>query len=263
MGGGRRPVLRLVLDGAVVAWLSSLRSPEPSAADGRWREALRCAGSPRPPPAAGSSPLIRGGVGPPPGSTAGPGTAGGEVRSQVRGRFPERIFSEPPGLTAGCPGTRRGGDPAGESPEGEGGRSDRVVTQKHGRSTLRSTSRGCYPVTRREDCGRVPSKRRCSEVRIVPFLGQRGSGLRILSPRFKRSGPRTPLSVHEPGGSRALTAREVSPRGKCYAGLVRRKGGCRTGPWPAAQRRHPSRDVFPSSDVLRCSHPSWRRADAV
>ncbi|SCF84031.1 hypothetical protein GA0115256_12308 [Streptomyces sp. DconLS] len=132
-----------------------------------------------------------------------------------------------------------------------------VVTQKHRQGTLRSTSGGCFRVTHREDCGRDPSKRRCDGVRIMPFMGRHAPRLRIVASRSEESGPSAPLSVYEPGGSRAIIAREVSPRGMGYAELVRRTTGLAAGPWPAA------RPPRPAPYVLTDSGPSRQRTDGI
>ncbi len=158
---------------------------------------------------------------------------GGPARGG-RGASPRARFAgQTPGHTRG----RRSGRGARAR---AGPASGRVVTQKHRHSTLRSTSGGCLRVTRREDCGRVPSKRRCLGVRIMPIVGRHALRLRILTP-------------HETGGPRVSIAREPSPRGMGYVGLARRTAGLATGPWPAAPRPRPS------SHVLRPRRPGGGR----
>lgn len=169
-------------------------------------------------PLAESSPQIRGS----PASRPNSGAPRRRTKAR-RGDGPSatarrRHFCREPGLRTERRGTRGGGDPAVVSCARAASRSGRTVTQKHRRNTLRSTSGGCLRVTHREDCGRVPSKRRCCRVRIMPIAGRHALRLRILTPRSQDPGPRAPLSFHEPGGSRAHAAREVSPRGWVMSG---------------------------------------------
>lgn len=107
-----------------------------------------------------------------------PGRPGGAPTGRVR-----PVPGGPAGVPAGSifyacglrvrrRGTR--GATFARAPRAEAGRSGRAVTQKHRQSTLRSTSGGCLHVTRREDCGRVPSKPRCRAVRIMPIVGGMG-----------------------------------------------------------------------------------------
>ena len=122
-------------------------------------------------------------------------------------------------------------------------RSGRAVTQKHRQSTLRSTSGGCLLVTRREDCGRVSSKRRCRAARIMPIIGRHGLRLRIFTPRFGLPGVGASLSVQEPGGSRVIVAREVSPRGMGDVGLARHTTRLAAQPGPAVRPPRPAPHV--------------------
>ncbi|CUW25649.1 hypothetical protein TUE45_00359 [Streptomyces reticuli] len=188
-------------------------------------------------PLAESSPQIRSSPANPSNTGADRRPTGGRAAygTPVGARW--RPFSRAPGLRARRRGTRGGDDPAaalgahGASPSG------RTVTQKHRQSTLRSTSGGCLCVTHREDCGRVPSKRRCRGVRIMPIRGRHALRLRILTPRFQGPGLCAPLSVHEPGGSRVIAAREVSPRGWVMSGWRAARPGSLRGRGRPRSRR--------------------------
>jgi hypothetical protein len=147
------------------------------------------------------------------------------------------FFSRALGLRARRRGTRGGDDPAGVPCAQGAQRSGRTVTQKHRLSTLRSTSGGCLPVTRREDCGRVPSKRRCRGVRIMAIAGRHALRLRILTPRSERPGPSAPLPFMSREGSRAIGAREVSPRGWVMSGWRAARPGSLRGRGRPRSRR--------------------------
>lgn len=128
---------------------------------------------------------------------------------RAAGFFPRgRFAAQTPGHTRG----RRSGRGARARAARASGR---TVTQKHRQSTLRSTSGGCLCVTRREDCGRVPSKRRCLGVRIMPIVGRYALRLRILTP-------------HEPRGSRVSSARDIA-EGDGHVGLRAARQGSLQG----------------------------------
>lgn len=166
-------------------------------------------------PLAESSPLIRGSPASGPHRGAAHRPACGRGADDCRPGIADRL-SPRARFAARMPGHTRGRRSGRGSRARAGPEIGRTVTQKHRQSTLRSTSGGCLCVTRREDCGRVPSKQRCLGVRIMPIVGRHALRLRILTP-------------HEPGGSCVSRARELSPRGMGYVGSARRTTGVATG----------------------------------
>ncbi len=163
-------------------------------------------------------------------------------------------FLRTPGLRARRRGTRGGVDPAVASCARGALASGRSVTQKHRQSTLRSTSGGCLCVTHREDCGRVPSKRRCCDCASCQSWG----GMRcdcVFSHRVSNGRGKRPAVRSRAGGVPRDRCAGGVAEGMGYVGLACRTMGLAAGPGPAAQ---PPR---PSPHVLRASGPPRRPTD--
>lgn len=222
-----------------------------------------------------------------------PSVSGGRIVTTVQARFGQPVV---PGGRApsGRPGKRSTGSQAspwhlfprarfaGETPgHTRGRRSGRrlhvchglrqigtTMTQKHRHSTLRSTSGGCLRVTHREDCGRVPSKRRCPGVCTTLITGWHPLPTGGRKPHHGRAGAENTssrTSFRTAGlGARCRTGAGRVPRDRCaggiaegmgYVGLARHTTGLAAGPWPAA------RSPRPASHVLRVMGPPPLRTD--